>query len=220
MEIHIRKNGNGTGPYSLEQVREALARNEFTLDDQAWHPGLSGWQPLRVILEAPDPEPQSPKVSAPSQVAAGEWEVLCPQCVKIIATPSSLFCPNCQGPLQLEGGFTTGLKCVRCSKRLTGVRCGTCNSLASGAYIRKTVAAARTLGNPADEASAAVCPACGSEFTNKIRNTGCATVFWFLFSLPLFLIPYFIYAFMARYRLPNTKCLGCGHEWNAKVNRG
>ena len=81
------------------------------------------------------------------------------------------------------------------------------------------MAAAKALGNPADEASAAVCPACGCAYTNKIRDTGCATVLWFLLSLPFLLIPFYIYYFVARYRLPNTQCLGCGHQWNAKVNR-
>ena len=105
----------------------------------------------------------------------------------------------------------------RCQCALRRLRFG---SVASGEYIRKTFTAARTLGNAADEASAAVCPACGCAHTNKLRDTGCASTFWFLVSIPFLLIPYFIYAAAARYRLPNTKCLGCGHTWNAKVNRG
>ncbi len=219
MEIHIRRNGQGTGPFSLEQVREALARDEIALNDQAWHPGLSSWKPLRAILDASDPKPQSRKAVTQVQARAGDWEVLCPQCVGIIGTPDALFCPNCGGAFELEGGFTTGLKCVRCSHRVTNVRCGTCRSVASGSYIRKTVTAAKPLSNPADEASVAVCPACGCAHTNKIRDTGCANVLWFLVSLPFLLVPWIVYVFVAEYRLPNTKCLGCGHIWNAKVNR-
>ena len=220
MEIFVRKNGQGTGPYSLAQLRAALASQEITLDDQAWHRGLSGWQPLKTVLEAAEPRAKSLAVSAPPQPKAGPWEVLCPQCVVVIATPSTLPCPNCGGRFALEGGFATCLKCVRCSHRVASVRCGDCGSVASGEYIRKTFTAARTLGNAADEASAAVCPACGCAHTNKLRDTGCASTFWFLVSIPFLLIPYFIYAAAARYRLPNTKCLGCGHTWNAKVNRG
>ncbi|MBE7157467.1 MAG: DUF4339 domain-containing protein [Rhodospirillales bacterium] len=219
MEIHIRRDGQGTGPYSLEQIQEALARNELTPTDEAWHVGLSGWQPLKTLLEATDPKPQGLTVGGRSPRPVGEWEVLCPQCVKVIATPDNLFCPNCEGPLQLEGGFTTRLKCVRCSNEVTAVRCGTCQSVAGGEYIRRTALGVRTFNTAADEASAAVCPACGCTYTNKIRDTGCATVFWFVVSLPFLLIPYYVYYLMARYRYPNTKCLGCGHTWNAKANR-
>lgn len=224
MEIHIRKNGQSTGPYSLEQIQEALARNEITLSDKAWHVGLSVWKPLNVILNPPERGKLATKIevtpSTSPQMVAGEWEALCPQCVKVIGTPSTLFCPNCHGLLQLEGGFTTRLKCVRCSEAVTDVRCGTCKSLANGEYIRRTALGVRTFNTATDEASVAVCPACDSTYSNKIRDTGCATVLWFLISLPFLLIPYFIYALMARYRLPNTKCLGCGHVWNARANRG
>ena len=220
MEIHLRKDGKRTGPYSLEQVREALARHEITLDTLAWRPRLSGWTPLRAVLPPTEPESQGGKADAEPSSPVGEWEALCPQCVKIIATPDSLACPNCRGSLQLEGGFTTRLKCVRCSEAVTAVRCSTCKSVATGEYIRRTTLGVRTFNTAADEASVAVCPSCGCNYTNKLRDTGCATVFWFVASLPFLLIPYFIYAFMARYRLPNTKCLGCGHTWNARVNRG
>lgn len=54
MEIHIRRNGKSTGPYSLDEVRAALARTEISLDDQAWHRGLSGWTSLKSIVQSPE----------------------------------------------------------------------------------------------------------------------------------------------------------------------
>lgn len=60
MEIHIRRNGKRMGPYSLEEVRGALAGNELTLVDEAWHPGLHGWTPLGSALQRLEGDTRSP----------------------------------------------------------------------------------------------------------------------------------------------------------------
>lgn len=70
MEIHVRKNGQTTGPYTLEQAREALARNELSPDDDAWYPGMSYWMPLRSIVQPPESRVPAASPAAYSQPAA------------------------------------------------------------------------------------------------------------------------------------------------------
>ena len=44
--IHIEKNGQQIGPYSVEQVNEMLAQQQAALTDNAWMEGMQGWEPL------------------------------------------------------------------------------------------------------------------------------------------------------------------------------
>ena len=44
--IHISKNGQQFGPYSVEQVNEMLAQQQAALTDKAWMEGMQGWAPL------------------------------------------------------------------------------------------------------------------------------------------------------------------------------
>lgn len=50
MQLHIAKNGQHTGPYSEEQVREMLESGAASPTDLAWHEGLAGWMPLESVL--------------------------------------------------------------------------------------------------------------------------------------------------------------------------
>ena len=44
--IHISKDGQQFGPYSVEQINEMLAQQQAVLSDNAWMEGMQGWEPL------------------------------------------------------------------------------------------------------------------------------------------------------------------------------
>ena len=49
MQIHIARNGQPTGPFSLEEVNRQLAAGTLSLSDQAWYEGAAGWAPLSTV---------------------------------------------------------------------------------------------------------------------------------------------------------------------------
>ena len=49
MQIHIARNGQAMGPFSLEEVNRQLAAGTLTLSDQAWYEGAAGWIPLSQV---------------------------------------------------------------------------------------------------------------------------------------------------------------------------
>ncbi len=50
MQIYIHKNGQTLGPFDLEQIKQGLQANQFTLADLAHTPGMSGWKSLHDVL--------------------------------------------------------------------------------------------------------------------------------------------------------------------------
>lgn len=83
MNIHVARNGQQLGQYSLEEVNQHLASGRLTAADLAWHDGLTDWRPLSAIEGVAIPHPSSPppppplpvtgpSPSAPEQVAAGK----------------------------------------------------------------------------------------------------------------------------------------------------
>ena len=75
MKIYIAKNGQQTGPFTIEQVRASIANATVSLSDLAWHEALSGWVPLSGIpelqLSTPPPVPataSTPPVPIPAPV--------------------------------------------------------------------------------------------------------------------------------------------------------
>tara|TARA_B100001094_G_C17957315_1_gene683617 strand:+ start:421 stop:777 length:357 start_codon:yes stop_codon:yes gene_type:complete len=44
--IHISKDGQQFGPYSVEQINEMLGQQQAVLSDNAWMDGMEGWEPL------------------------------------------------------------------------------------------------------------------------------------------------------------------------------
>ena len=49
MQIHVARNGQPTGPFSLEEVNRQLAAGTMSLSDQAWYEGAAGWAPLSTV---------------------------------------------------------------------------------------------------------------------------------------------------------------------------
>jgi hypothetical protein len=49
MQIHIARNGQPMGPFSLEEINRQLAAGTLSLADQAWYEGAAGWAPLSTV---------------------------------------------------------------------------------------------------------------------------------------------------------------------------
>ncbi len=79
MELHINRNGENFGPYSIEDVRGYLASGSLLSTDMAWHEGAVGWVPLSQVQAiapvssakvAPPPPPRQPQ--PPATVPPGQ----------------------------------------------------------------------------------------------------------------------------------------------------
>lgn len=64
MQIHVARNGQQLGQYSIEEVNRQLAAGTLSPADLGWHEGLAGWAPLSSIagltLPAPAASPAMP----------------------------------------------------------------------------------------------------------------------------------------------------------------
>jgi Domain of unknown function (DUF4190)/GYF domain 2 len=49
MQITLEDKGQPIGPFTLDQVREKLARGEYHLSGLAWYEGAPGWLPLSAV---------------------------------------------------------------------------------------------------------------------------------------------------------------------------
>jgi uncharacterized protein DUF4190/uncharacterized protein DUF4339 len=49
MQIHIARNGQPMGPFSLEEINRQLAAGTLSVSDQAWYEGAAGWAPLSTV---------------------------------------------------------------------------------------------------------------------------------------------------------------------------
>jgi hypothetical protein len=66
MQIHISRDGQQFGPYTLEQIREYLKTGQVVAGDLAWYHGAAGWVPLSTVpgVDGSTPLPISPGASA------------------------------------------------------------------------------------------------------------------------------------------------------------
>jgi hypothetical protein len=85
MQIHVARNGQQLGQYSVEEVNRKLADGTFSPADLGWHEGAAGWAPLSSIagvtmptgpaIPIPSPPAPSPAPTAyparPAQSSAG-----------------------------------------------------------------------------------------------------------------------------------------------------
>jgi hypothetical protein len=49
MQVHVARDGNQIGVFSLEEIRQQLAAGTLTMSDQAWYEGAAGWAPLSTV---------------------------------------------------------------------------------------------------------------------------------------------------------------------------
>jgi hypothetical protein len=68
--IYLAVNGQRLGPYTLDQLRQSLARNEIARDTPAWHDGLPAWVPLERILATTEVPPPVPGAVLPASLVA------------------------------------------------------------------------------------------------------------------------------------------------------
>ncbi len=64
MQIHVSRNGQEYGPYSIEELRQYIASGMFAYSDLAWYEGLSAWTPLSAIPELRPVQPPRRSSSA------------------------------------------------------------------------------------------------------------------------------------------------------------
>jgi Domain of unknown function (DUF4190)/GYF domain 2 len=74
MQIHIARNGQPTGPFSLEEINRQLVAGTLSLSDQAWYEGAAGWAPLSTVPgvsgSTSGPNPPQADATTPSAPAA------------------------------------------------------------------------------------------------------------------------------------------------------
>jgi hypothetical protein len=70
----LKPDGEQTGTYSLEQIRDMLKTGFIGLDTRYWHEGIPDWQPVERIegsVHFPEPDPDQPKVLPPPHKWSG-----------------------------------------------------------------------------------------------------------------------------------------------------
>ena len=86
MQIHVARNGQQLGQFSVEEVNRKLADGTFSPTDLGWHEGAAGWAPLSSIagltmpaaaaspatLISPPPAPFPPPVAPPPRPAPAQ----------------------------------------------------------------------------------------------------------------------------------------------------
>ena len=75
MQIYIHKNGQTLGPFNIEEIKQGLQANQYTLADMAHTQGIEGWKSLHDVLSflrnqaRGGPPAIPPSNAAPSGVA-------------------------------------------------------------------------------------------------------------------------------------------------------
>src|SRR5438132_1254712 len=84
MQIHIARNGQAIGPFSLEEINRQLAAGTLSASDQAWYEGAAGWAPLSTVpgvtggsaAGIPSPGAGVPAIVTPTSVPGSPTEPL------------------------------------------------------------------------------------------------------------------------------------------------
>jgi TM2 domain-containing membrane protein YozV len=74
MQWFVMKNGQQSGPYTVEQLREMLGTVQLASTDHVWREGMAGWLPISAALATtppPMPAPLSPHMPPPFGSQAG-----------------------------------------------------------------------------------------------------------------------------------------------------
>jgi hypothetical protein len=96
MDIYLWKDGAERGPYSLDELREAVAKGEIDRRQTARLDSATEWQPLDALVSIDEPEQPAPSVApaplptvaSPEQSAAGPNappESLLPGCFRVFS---------------------------------------------------------------------------------------------------------------------------------------
>jgi hypothetical protein len=71
MQIHIARNGQKMGPFSLEEVNRQLAAGILSVSDLAWYEGAAGWAALSTVPGISAGAPTAVPSAAPPAAAIG-----------------------------------------------------------------------------------------------------------------------------------------------------
>ena len=98
MQIFVNANGQQQGPYSPEEVQDALSRGSLSPDDLCWHEGLSQWQPIASVLASAQrpPDPPTPAPASAKTDPLSIWSlvlgILSWVCFSILAGIPAIIC--------------------------------------------------------------------------------------------------------------------------------
>ncbi|MFN9738320.1 MAG: RDD family protein [Pseudomonadota bacterium] len=70
MQIHINRDGQNFGPYTLDEARQYLASGNLIETDLAWFEGAANWMPLSQVPGVAPARPAGPVVAAGGPVSA------------------------------------------------------------------------------------------------------------------------------------------------------
>jgi len=91
--IHLSRDGQTYGPYSVSQIRDLIRSGHASLEDDAWKDGMTGWQPLRSLLPpTPPAKAKAPAARAAEEVILQEPGILISR--SKIQLGSSVFAPD------------------------------------------------------------------------------------------------------------------------------
>ncbi len=188
MQVYLLQNGQQTGPYNAEQIREMVFSCQISENDLGWHESLSDWQPLNSFIAFDSPLltlPPPPLPIAPPPFRSAKTQRLQPQAPSVSSAP--IACPTCGSPK-----WRASDSCNVCAQALAAATNRSYQpSPPTGKKIIKT---------------GAWCPHCGHRNSVKVESgAGCLFAGILLIScLGILLIPF----------LPKSwKCKECGHQW-------
>jgi len=70
-QIYLAVNGQQQGPFTIDQLRQSLARGETSRETPAWYAGLAAWTPLGQLLDSlPTPVAPSASPAVPASILA------------------------------------------------------------------------------------------------------------------------------------------------------
>ena len=110
--VYVAKDGQPTGPFSIDQLKSMAAQGAVSGSDLAWHEGASGWISLTELLsgdsQAPIVPPAPPKASRPGLVGSIIAFAAMPLwlCILVVAGVSQASNPGSQSALLLFVGLS------------------------------------------------------------------------------------------------------------------
>ena len=100
MQIHIDRQGERFGPYSLDEVNQYLAAGNVLPTDLGWHDGMADWVP---VTEIGGVEASAGGTPPPPTPGGGEMASTCPQCA-VPVEAGQVVCMGCGHHLQALPG--------------------------------------------------------------------------------------------------------------------
>ena len=115
-DIFIAKNGQQQGPYSSEDIQQAISTGQISPSDLAWKEGMPDWVSVSTLIpttvSSPVLPPAPAPLSSPQQPVSGlnAFEIRCPGCGNAVYKTQKR-CPRCNVKLK-SGCFILGLKII------------------------------------------------------------------------------------------------------------